>query len=85
MFLRNRYPILALRIDGRRWRAAGHHYQIILSQLANIPSPFKQIVAWTGYSVLRAGMKVLIEFDAVLEVVCIEENKISCRTNSTAR
>jgi len=84
MFLHNRCPILALRIDGPRWRAAGHHSQIILYQLANIPPPFKQIVTWTRYRVLRAGMKVLVEFEAVLDVVCVKESKISCLTNSTA-
>jgi len=29
-------------------------------------------------------MKVLVEFEAVLDVVCVEESKISCLTNSTA-
>jgi len=30
-----------------------------------------------GYSTLRAGMKVLVEPEAILGVVCVEENKMS--------
>jgi len=71
MFPHNACPIFALRINGRRWCATGHHSQIILPQLANILSRFRQIVTWMGYSVLRAGMKVLVEFEGIFEVVCI--------------
>jgi hypothetical protein len=31
-----------------------------------------------GNKVLRAGVKVLVEFKGVLDVICFEENKISC-------
>jgi len=74
MFPHNRCPIPVLRIDGRRWRAAGHHSQIIFPQPTNIPPLFRQIVTWT--SALLAGM-VLVEPEAILGVVCVEENKMS--------
>ena len=41
-------------------------------------------MTWTGYSVLRAGIRVVVELKGVLDVIRIVENEISCQTNSTA-
>ena len=37
-----------------------------------------------GYSVLRSGVKMLVEVENVPDMVCVGEIKISCRTNNTA-